>query len=169
MKTSKTIKNLTSASLFCALILVATYFHTPMPNANGGFIHVGDAIIYLCASMLPLGYSMLAASIGGALCDIISGYSIYALPTLIIKALLCIGFTSKGTRLLNKRNYLASAIGIIITTGGYYLAESILFKNFITPIASITGNLVQSIGSLIIYIVIATALDKADVKKKLEF
>lgn len=169
MKTSKTIKNLTSASLFCALILVATYFHTPMPNANGGYIHVGDAIIYLSASLLPTGYSILAASIGGALCDIVSGYTIYAPATFIIKALLCISFTSKKATLLNKRNYLASVFGILITTGGYYLAESILYQNFIAPVASITGNIMQSVGSLVIYIVISLALDKSDVKKKLGY
>ena len=139
-----------------------------MPNANGGYIHIGDAIIYLCASMLPLGYSILAAAVGGALCDIISGYALYAPATLIIKALLCIGFTSKEAKLLNKKNCFASALGIIITIGGYYIAEAVIYQSFVAPIASITGNLVQSIGSLVVYIVVAIALDKSDVKKKLE-
>ncbi len=169
MNNSKTLKNLTSAGLFTALILIATYFHTPMPNANGGFIHVGDAIIYICASLLPLSYSMLCASIGGALCDIISGYSIYALPTLIIKALLCIGFTSKKATILNKRNYMACALGIIITVCGYYIAEGVIYQNFMAPLASIVGNVVQSVGSMAIYIIVALALDKSDFKKKLDF
>lgn len=167
MKNSESTKNLTTASLFTALILIATYFHTPMPNANGGYIHVGDAIIYLSASMLPTGYSILAASVGGALCDIISGYSIYALPTLIIKALLCVCFTSKQSTLLSKRNCFASVIGLPITVIGYYIAEAFLYNNFVAPLASITGNVVQSVGSIVIYIVIALALDKSDFKKKL--
>lgn len=169
MKNSKSTKNLTTAGLFTALIVIATYFHTPMPNANGGFIHVGDAVIFLCASLLPLGYSICAASIGGALCDIISGYSIYALPTFIIKALLCITFTSKKSTLLSKRNYIASIIGLPVTVIGYYIAESILYGSFVAPVASITGNVVQSVGSIVIYFVVASALDKADFKKKLEY
>ena len=169
MKNTQTLKNLTAGGLFAAVILIATYFHTPMPNANGGYIHVGDAVIYLCASMLPLGYSMAAAAIGGTLCDIISGYALYAPATLIIKALLCLSFTSKSEKLLSKRNLASAFIGILITIGGYYLAESIIYQSFVAPIASITGNLVQSAGSLVIYVVIATALDKSDVKKKLNF
>lgn len=169
MKSSKALKNLTAGGLFAALILIATYFHTPMPNANGGYIHVGDAIIYLCASMLPLGYSAVAAAIGGALCDIISGYTIYAPATLVIKVLLCLSFTSKGTKLLSKRNFIAAMLGIVITIGGYYLAESIIYQSFVSPLASITGNLVQSVGSLVIYVVVALAFDRSKVKKKLGF
>ena len=75
MKTNKNIFNLVLASLFAALIFVLTKFLS-VPTAIG-YIHPGDAAIYLAAAILPTPYAMAAAGLGGALADLVGGYFHY--------------------------------------------------------------------------------------------
>ena len=53
---------LTTAALFAAAIAVMTayMFHIPIPT--GGYIHLGDALIYLAACLLPAPYAAAAAA-----------------------------------------------------------------------------------------------------------
>lgn len=164
---NKSVKLLTSAAMFAALTLALTYFHTPMPNANGGYVHLGDAVIFLAASILPLPYACAAAAVGGAMADLLSGFAVWAPATLIIKALLALCFTSKQETILCKRNYFAAIGTFIFTIGGYYLAEGIIYGNFTAPAASIVGNLTQWLGSWIVYLLVAVSLDKAGFKKSI--
>ena len=164
---NKSIKLLTAAAMFAALTLALTYFHTPMPNANGGYIHLGDAIIFLAASILPLPYACAAAAIGGSLADLLSGFAVWAPATLIIKILLALCFTSKNEKILCKRNYIALIGALIFTVGGYYIAEGIIYGNFIAPAASIVGNVTQWLGSCVVYLIAAVSLDKVNFKNTL--
>ena len=53
----------------------------------GGYIHFGDAIIYLTATLLPAPYAIAAAAIGGGLADLLTA-PMWILPTIIIKMLI---------------------------------------------------------------------------------
>lgn len=85
-KTNKLLLLVLSA-LFAAMITVMTafLFHIPI-GVNGGYLHFGDALIYLAASMLPTPYACIAAAVGAGLADIVSGAPIWAPFTLVIKA-----------------------------------------------------------------------------------
>ena len=63
-KTNKLLLLVLSA-LFAAMITVMTafLFHIPI-GVNGGYLHFGDALIYLAASMLPTPYACIAAAVG---------------------------------------------------------------------------------------------------------
>ena len=84
-KTNKLLLLVLSA-LFAAMITVMTafLFHIPI-GVNGGYLHFGDALIYLAASMLPTPYACIAAAVGAGLADIVSGAPIWAPFTLVIK------------------------------------------------------------------------------------
>ncbi len=92
-KTNKLILLVLSA-LFAAMITVMTafLFHIPI-GVNGGYLHFGDALIYLAASMLPAPYACTAAAVGAGLADIVSGAPIWAPFTLVIKACIALLFT----------------------------------------------------------------------------
>ena len=77
---------LTTAALFAAAIAVMTayMFHIPIPT--GGYIHLGDALIYLAACLLPAPYAAAAAAAGAGLADLLTA-PMWVLPTLIIKPL----------------------------------------------------------------------------------
>ena len=63
------MKNLTLSAMFAAVIMlmILYLFHIPV-GSSGGYVHFGDAFIYLAACFLPMPYACGAAAIGaGAL------------------------------------------------------------------------------------------------------
>lgn len=163
-----TTKNLVLAAMFAALtfVLTAYFFHVPI-GVNGGYIHFGDSMIYLAASVLPLPYAMAAGAIGAGLSDLMSGSVMWVPATVIIKALMAAMFTAKRDKLLCKHNALALIPAALICTVGYYLAESIMTGNFVVGLASSPLNLIQSAGSSALYVLLALAFDKANLKQKI--
>ncbi len=73
--------------LMTALVLIATlFFKIPVPFTNG-YVHLGDSMIFVAAIILGWKGGAFAAGVGSAFADILGGYTHWALPTLIIKAL----------------------------------------------------------------------------------
>lgn len=146
--------------LLSAMITLMTGFILHIPyGANGGYIHFGDALIFVAASILPKSYAITAALIGAGLADLLTA-PMWMPATLIIKLLLVLPFTNQGDSLLTKRNLIAPFFGIPVTISGYYIAEVILFGSLAAPLASVPGNLIQAGGSIIIYYFIGSALQK---------
>ena len=79
-------------ALCAALIAIFTAFIKIPTGINEGYVHLGDSLIYLSASLLPMPNALIAAAIGGALADILAGVSVWAPFTAIIKALNVIPF-----------------------------------------------------------------------------
>lgn len=153
-----------TTGLFAAMITVMTAYICHIPyGANGGYIHFGDTLIYLAAVFLPRPYALAAAAIGGGMADILTA-PMWAPATIIIKMLITLPFTSRVGRILSRHNVVAPFIALPISAAGYYLAEGILFGSFIAPIASLTGSLIQSGGSAAFFFLLASAMDKAQVK-----
>ena len=83
------VKKLTLAGVMAALVFVMTYVpKVPVP-VTGGYVHLGDGAIFLAALLLgPLGIP--AAALGSGLSDLLGGYMVYVLPTMVIKALVAL-------------------------------------------------------------------------------
>lgn len=155
--------------LFAALVCVLTMLHIPIGN---GYIHVGDSLIYLSSMLLPFPCGLIAGGIGGGLSDLFSGYPVYFLPTLIVKAInsLVIYIVAKRDgKIINVRSVLAVIISGIVTVFGYYLVAVILYGGFKAQLATIPGNIIQAIGSAVIFIVLGLAFDAAKLKDRLKF
>lgn len=158
MKNNKPIFNMVLAALFAALIsvFIAFLFHIPIKiGVNTAYLHFGDAFIFLAASMLPTPYAIAAAGIGGGLGDLFCGGAEWIPFTVIIKILVVLAFTSKTPRMLCKRNIFALFTALLVTVGGYYLAEALLFGNWVSPVLSIWGNVVQIVGSAVLYVILS--------------
>ena len=167
MKQDRSITLVALTGVFAALITLFTAFFIHIPiGVNGGYLHFGDAVIYLAASLLPLPYAVAAAAIGGGLADLLTA-PMWAIATVIVKSLIVLPFTASHERMLCRRNYAAPVFSLFITCLGYYAAEAILFGSVPALIASVTGNLVQAIGSACFYFVLAYAFDKAGLKRRL--
>lgn len=157
---------LTTTGLFAAMITIMTAYICHIPyGANGGYVHFGDALIYLGAAFLPRPYALVAAAIGGGMADILTA-PMWAPATIIIKMLIVLPFTSKRGRILVPQNWAAPFVAGIISATGYYLAEGILFGSFVAPFASLAGSAIQSGGSAVVFFALATAMDKGNVKEK---
>ena len=166
-KGQQTLK-LTMTGVFAAMITIMTAYICHVPyGANGGYIHFGDALIYVAAVFLPRPYAMAAAAIGGGMADLLTA-PLWAPATIIIKMIITLPFTSKEGRILCPRNIIAPFLSALLSATGYYLAQGILFGSFVSVLASFAGSAVQSGGSAIIFLALAVALDKAHMKSRTE-
>ena len=160
------IFNIVLAGLFSALIFVMTAYLPRIPTMRG-YIHIGDAAVYLSASILPQPFAAVSAALGGFLADALTGYMIWAPYTLIIKACLTIAFTSSKGTIMNGRNCFAAAVAFPITIGGYYLAAILMTGSRIAPLEEVPANAIQAAGSMVLYILFAMCMDKTGVKTRL--
>ena len=109
--------------LFAALIMLLTLVHIPMPGNVGGYIHLGDAVIF--AACIIIGWRAIpAAAVGSSLADLILGAVVYAVPTFIIKGIMA-GIAVLLT-LKSKRVWLQAAaftLAAVFMQGAYLLFE----------------------------------------------
>ena len=85
MQNKRSLFKITCTAIFTAIIVLATSIIKISTGLGEGYIHLGDSIIYLTACILPFPYCLIAGALGGALADIISGFAIWSIPTVIIK------------------------------------------------------------------------------------
>lgn len=164
--TSNRVSSLALSGLFAALITLTTAYFLHIPyGSNGGYIHVGDAFLFLAATLLPRPYALAAAAIGGGVADLLTAPA-WTLPTILIKMLVALPFTSNKNKILSSRNIIAPFIALFISAIGYYLAEGILFGSFITPLASVSGSILQGVGSAGVFFLVAGVFDKAGLKQR---
>ncbi len=166
LSSEKKMKYMALTAIFAALITMMTayIFHIPVP-LTGGYIHFGDGLIYIAACLLPKPYAMAAGAIGGGLADLLTA-PMWTLPTIVVKLLITIPFTSKKN-IINTRNIIATVFAYAISATGYYLAEILVFGYEVAFINSYIGSFVQSAGSAAIFIIFGIALDKVQLRKRL--
>lgn len=112
----KQTKTLVAAALMTAFTCIATMV-IQIPTPTLGYIHPGDCLVLLCGVILGPGLGALAAGIGSMFADLLSGYVVYAIPTLIIKGLTaCIaGFIfSKMYNHFKKNQYISFLLAGIL-------------------------------------------------------
>lgn len=160
-------KKVAYTGVFAAMVFVTTFF-IKVPVASG-YVHFGDALIYIGAGIIGGPWAMVAGAIGAGLADLIGGYAIYAPATVIIKALLVLPFMlacKNETKLFSLKSVLMTIPAGVITVGGYFLADMIIDKAY--AFVDIPGNIIQAVGSAVLFIVVAFALDKAKIKDKIK-
>lgn len=166
MNNKLSIKNMVVTALFIALIFLATY-SLKIPLGVGGYIHLGDAFILLCAAFLPFPYSAASAGLGSTIADIAAGYTIYAPFTFVIKFCMALLISSKLKKIVNLRNFFFAVIAELIMVTGYYFTDVLLYKNFISPIEVIPMNLIQGLSGVIIFVIAGIIFDRTKLKQKI--
>lgn len=134
------LKYMTLTALATSLIFVTTIM-LQIPNGIGGYIHLGDGLLLVFSILLPSRYAFFAASIGSALADLASGYSLYILPTFIIKGWMSLCFYHHQNS--TKRIMLGYLSSCILLIGGYFITDFILYQSFSIAALSILPNLLQ--------------------------
>ena len=157
------VQFLTITALFIALTYVFTAFvNVRLPiTANGGLIHLGNVPLFICAILFGKKSGALAGGIGMGLFDLLSGWTAWAPFTLII-----VGLMGYAVGAITEKhhgfgwNTLAIAVACVIKVAGYYIAEGIIYGNWIAPVTSIPGNLVQIGVAAVIVLLIVGQLQK---------
>lgn len=160
-------------AMFAALVTVTTAFiKIPSPM---GYSHAGDSMIYLGASILPGPYGIIAASIGGALADILAGYAQWAIPTAIIKAFNALPFLicgkilkkyNKDNKIINIPNLLMLIPTTIVTVGGYFIANGLMY-GWAAAVGELTTWWLQPGVGAVIYVALGAGLDAIKFKQKI--
>lgn len=163
----KKIKYMSLTGIFAALITLMTAYicHIPI-GINGGYVHFGDAFIYLAAALLPRPYALAAAAIGGGLADLLTA-PMWAPATILIKMAVALLFTDKEVHVINIKNVMSTIWAYLISGVGYYLAEWLMFENGAVFAVTMAQTAVQSVGSAVVFIVLGLALDRAGVKRRI--
>jgi uncharacterized membrane protein len=115
--------------MMIALVFVATYvIKIPIPFTQG-YIHAGDAMIFLSAILFGPLIGGLAGGIGSAMADLFGGYAIWAFPTLIIKFFMgyLVGFFGYRTEKRKKSTkFYISISGLAIwATFGFWVSNTL--------------------------------------------
>ena len=151
--------------IFSALVFVITaYLHIPTYN---GYVHCGDAFIFLAACILPTPYAVAVGVLGAMLADVLTGFAIWAPGSMIIKGVLALLFTCKASKIITRRNLLMLLPAALISALGYYLYEALIIGSFVASLVGIPASFVQATASSAVFAAIATAMDRYDVKRKL--
>lgn len=151
-------------ALFAALVFVFTLLSVPAPLV--GNVNLGDGMVLLCAFVLGGPWSAVAAGLGAGLCDVVSGYAIYAPGTFVIKALVAtVAFLL--ARLLTKMHLpkkaalpLASLAGEIVMMGGYFLYEATFLSYGLGAAANLPFNAIQGACGIAVALLSYTVLYK---------
>lgn len=166
-KVNRKVLNMVYAAVFAAMIFALTRFiQIPVPG-GAGYIHFGDAMIYIVASTLGGPWALLASALGAAIADL-SSVAVYAPISAIVKVLIASPFVfvnKKSEKILTPLTICLTIPSGVITVLGYYLGDLIVNKAY--AVADIPMNIVQAVGSAIIFAVISAAFDAAKLKKKL--
>ena len=147
--------------LMIALVCIATMvIQIPMPGTNG-YVNIGDSVIFISSILFGPITGMIAGGVGSALADILSGYAHWAIFTLVIKGLegYLVGVLIRKHITITK-SIFSTGIGTIVMVIGYFIAGIILKGSVIISAASIPGNLIQGIVSMVIAIPLSYSLSK---------
>ena len=139
------------AAMMAAMACIATMIiKVPTPGTNG-YVNVGDTVVLISAWLLSNPYGAVAAAIGPALADILSGYIVYAPGTAVIKALMALTavwlYRSSVKRNIPKiaAYIISSIVAEAVMVAGYLLYESTLLGYGSGAVASVAANIVQGV------------------------
>lgn len=145
------VRKLTMAGVMAALVFVMTYVpKVPVPM-TGGYVHLGDGAIFLATLLLgPLGIP--AAAIGSGLSDLLGGYMVYLLPTMLIKALVALiawKVWREGSWL---RAVIAFAAAEVLMVAGYFAFETAMYGGA-AAWAAVGPNCLQGVAGVVLGLV----------------
>ncbi len=151
-------------ALFIALTYVITGYiniRIPFLAANGGLVHLGNVPVFVAAALYGRRSSAISAAFGMALFDLTCGWVAWAPFTFVVCGL--IGWVyGLITEKHPSRMFLIIGVfaAMVIKIGGYYIAEGIIYGNWIAPVTSIPGNVVQIAVAGVIAVPLIIALRK---------
>ncbi len=153
-----------------AICIVLVYVFTAMVNitfpgaGDGGLMHMGNIPLFISAILFGRRTGAIAGGVGMALFDLLSPWAIWAPFTLVIVGLMgyIVGAIAEKHRSIPWLA-LAMLLACAVKVGGYYVAEGIIYGNWIVPVVSIPANIIQvAIGAAVTLAVIRPLQSAAD-------
>ena len=168
MNSNKMTKRIVVAAVFAALTCIATMI-VKIPSPMKGYLNLGDCVVLVAGWMLTPAYGFLAAGLGSALADLLSGYLVYAPATFVIKGTMAL-VAHFGVKLVRSKNgavlpcILSGVAAEVVMVLGYLAFESFLY-GFVPSLVNVPANGAQGVAGLIL----GCALTKVFEKGKINF
>ncbi len=155
------VMKLIKAAVFAALACVCTMM-IAIPLGGGGYANLGDTIVITAGFFGGSVFGPLAAAVGSALADVLSGYALYAPATFVIKGVMAL-VVSAICRNVSKNGFsfrvvLAAVIAEIIMVAGYFIFEIFVYDISIA-IVDIPGNAVQGVCGIVFSMILVSVLN----------
>lgn len=155
MQNTNRVRTLTLAGMLAALIFVATSFFKLPVSLTQGYIHLGDGFILLGAALLG-SPAIIAAALGSALADLLGGYTVYILPTFLIKGAVAVlavwAMNGRRSAVLRLAGLLLSETVMVL---GYFLVEwLVLGYGLAAATGALLPNVMQGISGVVIALVL---------------
>ena len=163
------LRKITAAAVLAALICVLTMFPQIYMPVTRGYVNLGDCLVLAAAWLLGANYGGIAAALGSALADIITGYVHYAPATFIIKGAMAVA-AALIAKALAKHETVGRLVGavaaeLIMVTGYFLYSWFFITGSAITAAPSIIGNLVQGVVGIAVGMALIFALDKTKIRQ----
>lgn len=177
-------QRLVMTALMMSLILVGTILlRIPIPMTQG-YVHLGDAMIYLGVLLLGRKSGAAAAGIGSALADVLGGFAVWAPWTLVIKGAMAFaagtfielaradrgssddtrtehrhsaGSRSDSGRMTTSAVIAGMVLGGMLMCAGYFAAEGIMYGNWTVAALGIPWNIGQFAVGIVISLMVSGA------------
>lgn len=160
-------KDMVETALLTALVFVATAFiniRLPMIS-SGGLVHLGTVMLFVTAIVFGKEKGAIAGAVGMAIFDLSSGWALWAPFTFVVRGIMgyMVG-TIAWSKKRDGNNIMINIISIILSgvwmIVGYYITEGMLYGNWLSPVASIPGNVTQIVIGLILGLPICKILKR---------
>ncbi len=167
----KTMKLVITALMICLIVLGTIMFRIPIPMTKG-YIHLGDAMIYLAVLLLGKKHGSAAACLGSALGDVLGGFAFWAPFTFVIK--LAMAFTAgsiiefhspgheRGTFRRTRLYITGMTAGGLIMCAGYLVVERFMYGSWAAAFIGVPWNIGQFAAGIVIALAVYQALSKTN-------
>ena len=111
----------------------------------------------------------MVVQIPSAMADILTGFAVWAVPTLIIKTIMPIiacaifgNMKSKFDRckVISVKGIVGAVVTLLFMTLGYVVFGAIIAGSFAAGLASAPGLLLKSVVNMVVYLFVATGMSK---------
>ena len=167
------VKLVMTSLMICLVLLGTVLFRIPIPMTQG-YVHLGDAMVYLAVLVLGRRHGSAAASLGSALADVLGGFAFWAPWTLAVKFAMAYvtgsiierssgdrqGNTQASARMTMFRDISAMTAGGIVMCAGYLIAERIMYGSWAVAAISLPWNIGQFAVGIAVAEVIYPLLNK---------
>lgn len=163
-RSSWTPRQLCLAAAMTAVVFLATFVpRIPIPL---GYAHLGDAAIFLMVLFVSRREMLFAASFGSALSDLLGGFPLWIVPTLVIKffmadiawRLIRPDHRETASLLRMTMGFLAGSLWMAVA---YTLFGALLYDSLAAGLASAPGLIAEGLLNTAVAIVAAGLLQKA--------
>ncbi|MGB3368766.1 MAG: ECF transporter S component [Acidaminobacteraceae bacterium] len=169
------VSQIAMCGVMAALVAIGTSVIRVPINVTGGYVHLGDSLVYISGILFGPIFGGISAALGSFIADML-GYPLYAVPTFIIKGLdaFVVGaiYMKTGAKTNNMTKKIISYIvaflaGGVVMVSGYYIFESYMY-GFQTAILAVIPNVIQAVVGGLLGLPLFLAMERSGMMKTLK-